>query len=453
MDSPLVTTDDLHRWLRQSRRGIQDEQVTSFIKSLFPSSPHPTREFYATVEAALEEMDMLVPAHSRLIRERFLNQKPMAELAYEESRSEAFLFKAQRAALEFLATTLQSHLEAKYRKIDNKLASQIPFVAPNVIVGRESTVQQMINFLESSERFPILGITGLGGIGKTTLAYLLVKNLLRRQSFIGVLWYSVHAQVSSLAASQRDSSDVIDDIFRTLYRQLGFNLDSKLPNYEMFQELHGFLVENPYIIVVDNLETAVNSNVVVAKLRPLLNGKTKLIFTSRHQTIDPDVYSLVLSPLTTEESLLLLKTELHERGIPNEAESDFHKLAQMIGGHPLSLKLAAALLTYLPLESIVQSLVSPNEGVGLYENVFEHTWKMLPQVQQEILTFMAINEKASYNAEDIAQALGTSSEKTETALRNLTVMNLLEIPRSTSHRRFSLHTIIKYLVLHITNSY
>ena len=240
-------------------------------------------------------------------------------------------------------------VEKKVEKIHETLADReinppkAFFQAPNrnkFFCGRETELERLKRILNVSGEHQLVGICGLGGCGKTTLASEFSWRSRNRYPG-GVFWISVEN----------------DTLFRNTVTELAFQLQTFHSNFE--ECLRATLtslssISLPWLLVVDNADQLEIGN----HLRKLLCGHWKreskghfLITTRRNarelcDAIDIEESQCVTLPCfkaTDAEEFLLKRTEiLTERANHNQEKQAVVRLIEELGGLPLALEQAAA---------------------------------------------------------------------------------------------------------------
>lgn len=207
--------------------------------------------------------------------------------------------------------------------------SRIPMSIPDPdldFVGREQEIDQIVKFLGRSEEgvmTAIYGINGMGGLGKTQLAFAATKRLknsfpdariiieLRGESKNPPLPYQALQMAIQAIDSQVNLPDNLNAL-QTIYRSLLYNKRA--------------------LILADNARDR-------AQLEPLIPPPgSALLITSRRRFSLPGMSTLELTPLSPEQSQkLLLKI------CPRIADNALHQ-AGLCGYLPLALRVSASLL-------------------------------------------------------------------------------------------------------------
>jgi tetratricopeptide (TPR) repeat protein len=260
-------------------------------------------------------------------------------------------------------------------------------------IGRDYDILQIERNLRD-EKNPFVLLTGMGGIGKTELAFGFAR------------WYVETGGCPGgvFATSFKEKADFGQVIGSTL----GFATDfSSLPEQKQWEFLVSYLRENPSLLVWDNFET-VNGYPAGAQplatqeerdklsrfLKALRGGKSRVLITTRK--LDEDwlgvKYQLLeLVGLTERDAGQMAKEVLDTVGRkPEEFKDDqnYSKLISLLRGHPRSLEVVLPQLrTHTPRELIdalqlrVDKLGESLEDASLslaFSQMSERTRKHLP---------------------------------------------------------------------------
>ena len=157
---------------------------------------------------------------------------------------------------------------------------------------------------------------------------------------------------------------------------------------------------NRVLIVLDNLETAVQpQDEIVAQLQPLL-GQSKVLLTSRRRFRN-HTYPIHLTGLRNEAATHLIQQCGQDKGIHHIHDAVAEELNEIIwatGGSPLAIQLVVSQLHHLTLPIILKNLreVTPlsqltNEGeyIKFYKFIFQHSWTLLSEESKSLLVTMA----------------------------------------------------------------
>ena len=314
------------------------------------------------------------------------------------------------------------------------------------LFGVQDHVQYLIHQLSAPDGPRFLSIEGLGGIGKTALARAVAQRRMEENDLADVLWVSARpARFSETGALVPFANAVqsLDDIVARLAAQLGLQNLVGLSTPEKLAHLQPALHDAPYLVVVDNLETLVDTESLLPALHPLA-GATRFLLTSRHTLARfPYVHIFTTPELSPADSHALVESELARRGCCAPVPAALTgQLYRVIGGLPLALKLVAAQIGRLTLEEIIAGLQDARRQSHdtLYTFIYRRTWRMLAGAARCLLLAMLPLDPDGEDLPFIQTMSGLPEADFEPALAQLLdyslleVRNLLETPHYTLHR-------------------
>ncbi|ERN20013.1 hypothetical protein AMTR_s00071p00163330 [Amborella trichopoda] len=140
---------------------------------------------------------------------------------------------------------------------------------PTASITGQSTFDKNVNkILEclSNDEFGVIGIHGMGGVGKTTLMHEINNGVLQNREFNRVIWITV---------SKEDVK--ITRIRKEIMKKLGMTVEDE----DMIVErLFSALKEHRFMLILDDLWEKLDLNVVGVP-RPNPENKSKVVITAR----------------------------------------------------------------------------------------------------------------------------------------------------------------------------
>jgi formylglycine-generating enzyme required for sulfatase activity len=266
--------------------------------------------------------------------------------------------------------------------------TNIPRDNPN-FVGRRKEIHQVIKTLVESDK-RCIALHGMGGIGKTALAYAIGQWLHERDRYQDGVWF----------ISLRDT-DSVGTLITKVQQSLelkSFSLERELRNSRIF-------------LILDDLDKLIEkeSNELIEVLNSLLEQcpNLRLLLTSRDSLVrdivychQEEVYSMGASE--TREIFKKYAPSQAQWGDNDDLESDFNLLVKFLDGYPLPIKLAASYMaeTLSTLKLLREDLIDePLEVLNSYSPqerkerslriTLERSFEMLSVEAQDIFPLLA----------------------------------------------------------------
>lgn len=302
----------------------------------------------------------------------------------------------ERAKYENDKKTTQANIERIQRELEG-LAATAPtqvFRSTSInlsntdqaLIGRErelATLDQMFSKGGS------VAIVGLGGQGKSALAYAYLKpfinpqsSALSSQSFEAVVWVQIRGQGTDLGK---------------ILELVGL-IETGSPE-DSAENLRQYLTTHPMLLVLDNFEEAIKEDdalsLDIAALLPKLSGlqgASRVLITSREVPEDfPARKVLRLEGLSQNAGADLLA----ELGLDSEPREQLEEASRKAGGHPFALRLLAGLATDNATSDTLETLLREGDmwdrELAEDTNLLSRTWDTrLYDEEQRLLKLVAI---------------------------------------------------------------
>ena len=334
--------------------------------------------------------------------------------------------------------------------------SHLPPKAFDHFSGRETELKQILATLNDPERYRLIALYGLGGIGKTALARQAADICLQEGWVQQVIWISAKTEkfegvgVEKLPVSELTFDSLLDE----MGRQCLLPDFAKSSPAEKLQAIQALLAVRPVLIILDNLETVKDYESLVSRVNDLLRGQSKVLITSRHEIKHTNVYALSLSGLNQDDSVTFLQEEGRSRGLTLLDEAATEALVEIYkatGGAPLAMKLVVGQLRLQPLELVLNNLKTVSlqgQDYEFYRFVFKHSWDLLSLEAKRILVSMSVFDPATGGA---VQMVLQVSKVDETifypAMDDLISTSLVNFGGEIGQRRYTLHQLTYYFIL------
>jgi transcriptional regulator with XRE-family HTH domain len=321
------------------------------------------------------------------------------------------------------------------------------------LFGADQAQQRLRPILQQQAAPWLVAIDGIGGIGKTSLAKLLASELMKTDRFYDLAWVSAKQEEFEpgfgLQPVQKTSL-TLDTLVDELLKQLKDEPHPTSPE-EKQVVLADLLAQQPYLVVIDNLETLVDYETLLPLLRRWLNP-TKFLLTSRRSLRDhSDVFCLTLNQLSRNDTMALLRHEAEMRGISalaNASEAQLETIYHVVGGNPLALKLVVGQINVLPLPTVLENLkLAQGKTVDeLYTYIYWQAWQALDEPSRAALLVMPLAQGGGL--EQLRSVSQLERELLDQALGHLTALSLVEVSGNLEERRYHIHRLTETFLLH-----
>ena len=291
--------------------------------------------------------------------------------------------------------------EALSSQADNPQQDWDNAVDVTVFYGRETELTQLWQWMVV-ERCRVVGLLGIGGIGKSTIA---VKAALQMQSeFEVVAWRSL-ANAPSL-------DDLLTSLLKFLMPLQGDDPVIPATLGEKLSKGMQYLRSQRCLLILDNAETILQSEQVgqwrsgyeaygqFLRMLGETPHQSGLLLTSREKPREmalmegeqSRVKSLPLSGLTPEDGRAIFR----QKGIFTGSEAEWQTLVNHYGGNPLALKMVASATQDLFNNSIGEFLAHLSQRIFVFEdirNLLDRQFNRLSEAEQKTLFWFAIHRE------------------------------------------------------------
>lgn len=371
-------------------------------------------------------------------------------VSVRDKKEQAIVSSAQETGTDRSVVTSTAKKSTEHAPILNHLAP----MPDQQLFGIEQAKGELQSVIEAEERPWLIAIDGIGGIGKTTLTTLLVHELLPMARFAGMAWVSAKQEEFRPAIGIAETGEPALDA-ETLTNSLLEQLMEQPPLTAALTEkqaaLTTLLKEEPYLIVVDNLETVTDYQALIPLLRRLA-APSKFVITSR-LTLQAysDIYCYSLTELPEEEVYAFIRYEATGRNIARLANATDEQLASIyrsVGGNPLALKLVIGQAAFLPLPQVLTNLeLAQGKKIDqLYTYIYWQAWEMLDDTGRQLFLAMPAVDDGTFL--ELTMASGLEPDETQEALLRLIDLSLVQISGDLDEPRYRLHRLTETFLMH-----
>lgn len=407
------------------------------------------------LEAGLQILHQQREASAHLLRQRYLDDVGIKELARRLAVSESQFYKLQDEALEQLVEVLLE--QEQHLRFEHQLAveARLEPLAHQKLFGVESLQERLRGVVSEPTKPWLIAIEGLGGIGKTSLADRLAREMAAAGYFYDIAWISARQQSFLPATGLRPATQpalTVETLHDTLLAQLAPAHTLTLSPPEKVVTLQRLLKQQPYLIIIDNLETVADYRALIPALRHLA-GPSKFLLTSRHSLRGyADIFCLSVSELSQADTIALLTYEAQSRELTGLAQATPEQLTgiyQVVGGNPLALKLVLGQVHALPLTQILENLrrAHSRKITELYTYIYWQSWKALSDIGRQALLALPVASPRGSTLDHLAAVSGLENGELSQALEELVAFSLVEVGGDLEQRRYSIHRLTETFLL------
>ncbi|EEF42237.1 leucine-rich repeat containing protein, putative [Ricinus communis] len=311
-------------------------------------------------------------------------------------------------------------IESLVKNILTKL-SNTPLGIPKHPVGLDSRLQELMNMLDiKGNGVKVMGIYGMGGAGKSTLAKALFNKLV------------MHFERRSFISNIRETSnqkDGLDALQKRLIRDLSPDSAANVSLREVLQ------TQKPVLIVLDDIDDTIQLHLLAGKRRWIYEGSRIIITTRDIQTIRAGIVDVVyeMRGLDFPEAVQLFSYHAFGREKPLPEFADIsQKIVSRTGNLPLALEVFGSSLFDKRTKNLwveaFEKLEQNPPGPGRLQEVLEISFNGLDDQQKcAFLDIACFFIKQTMEKEEIVYVLKGYGFAAETLIRDLAAKSLIKI--------------------------
>ncbi|MEM9773861.1 MAG: tetratricopeptide repeat protein [Chloroflexota bacterium] len=372
----------------------------------------------------VDTLEGLNEQSATIVRRRFLNNTVYngREVADQLNMTERQLRNQQKLAIEHLTKIINAEEENFRRKHLNLQRLSLGTNPYSKLFGVGDFVTKFSDDLAHNPHYQIYILTGIGGIGKTSIAHSALDYILEQQHFHRVERFFIED-------GQIDPNELVQKIGRRILRLS--DRSQRWSTAELQMKLIEHLSYFPSIIFIDGIEEKIDD--IVGAIKPLSQMARVLVTSRIAPSSKGGIFIRPVPRLDFEQACQLLQYELdhihqQQQGFPISRDN-FRAVYMKIGGNPLALQLIAGLSEQMPLDYIFDELIHVKnlEVTSLYQRIYARVWEFLDTPGRNVLICLALFRQNQVTAD--------------------TLLRLQHTPHSTS-RAFSfseLQKVIEYL--------
>lgn len=283
----------------------------------------------------------------------------------------------------------------------------------NEFIGREEHIQEIFLKLNNDNN-RIIQIDGIGGIGKTSFVHYFCKQLINNELFNNdfefIIWTSSKRNkytpkgIRELTDFISNYSDLINDIYKFIEE---FNLENEEDTSDVEQIVKTFLSNNKVLLIVDNLETLNDSDLIT--FLENFPKKSKAVLTTRETLGDFFMARINLSgfqEINEFPNFLNSQFKIFTSKDVLFTDMYFANLKELYT-YTKGMPLAGQLITHqiansTPIENVLENLKSGDAYHDILTFCFQGSIDKLSEPEKKVLYILSLSEREELlTADDI----------------------------------------------------
>lgn len=407
------------------------------------------------LQEALDRLQKRDAEAAHLLEQRFWQRRSVIEVARRLGLAESTLYYRQERAIRDLARIIWEMEQEAGRQVQARahhLRRNLPPPTYTRLFGVADKLAALRAALGDTRGKWLISVEGLGGLGKTALAREAMEWAAHSGAFEDLVWETAKQEIFTWKGIERRERPALtfEGLLDAIALQLGYPEIPRMRFEEKRESVKALLKSRPYLIVVDNLETAVDYEAIADQLWGLANP-TKFLLTSRHRLSGYEhVHAIPLDELEAQDALAFIRYEGQERGIADIVRAEdatLLRIYEVTGGNPLAIKLVLGQTVSLTLDRVLANLRQAKRGHDqFYLFIYWNSWNLLSDEARLLLLHMPLLPARGGTWEDLAAASGLEDEALERAIKELVDTSLLTAG-GLEEKVYTIHRLTHHFVL------
>lgn len=308
------------------------------------------------------------------------------------------------------------------------LLANSPMAVAPLIVGLDFRIQQLLQQLDvKSNEVKVLGLYGMGGIGKTTLAKALYNRL--------VAHFKVRYFVPDIRETSKGDHGLIN-LQNKFLEVLSSGRWEPVNNINDGRDaIRGRFQENPILLVLDDVDEVDQLNVLIGKKEWFHDG-SYIIITARDRGVLSSQYVTEVyevRELGSDDALKLFSYHALKRETPTESFADLSRnIVDLTGKLPLALEVFGSFLVNKrsteEWKEALEKLKNNAMGVGHLQGVLRISFDGLDEQNKSIfLDIACLFTKINMTSQEVIDVLDGCGYDAKNAIKHLREKSLLKI--------------------------
>lgn len=427
----------LRYWNRESRAGNPLSSLQLFAQYRRQAAS----DRIAANQLLLDTIDELAKMHVKeaiLLKERYVDGMTVAEVASKYDVAVSTLYNWQHNAISHLAEIVHGQESQLEMQESTRSLFALPPLVDDYLTGLTFRADPLLPLLQRQEAPWMMLLTGLGGIGKSTLALHLAHRLNADETFAGALCLNVRE--SPLVSNSESCLRLLAE------RLLADEIASNRSVADLLTIMAQYLQRKPRIFVIDHLEHVPDSALLLTWLPQIAQPSVVLATTRKPPQKSYLFHQVRMTDLPKTEAVALIRTEAQRLdffSLANAPETELTKLYKAVGGHPLALRVMVGEIGNFGLSEALSNLA---RGRGqaimqLYDSVFGEWPLSFDSTSTQLLRLIA--GCRDMTLPQLVEATGTTNRETQNALTRLIEYNVVTSAGDFTQRTYNLNRLAR----------
>ncbi len=321
-------------------------------------------------------------------------------------------------------------------------------------VGREDDRKRIIQFIRS-EKFPVVTLTGSGGVGKTALALKVIQDLTENPEnkfFDAIVWLSAKdSKLSDLGIEDIEPSlKSYEELLDTIIDLFGFR--NELSSSDTFEKeklvTTIFELSNKILITIDNLETITDQRIINFIFDAPIN--IKFLITSR-KGIGQLERRHEIKELKAKEAIYLFRQLSRDKQLPNLValpDETIKIYTSKVSYYPLAIKwVIGQVARGKNINAIIDSIHTTDSDISRF--CYDQIFSTLNDNCKTILYTLSLLD-TSPNSSILEYVVELDEQTFDDTIEDLILVSLV-IPEQFQNERKEIST--RYSLLTLTKGY